>query len=242
MLQELVPLYVDHVAVTTPDFAATVCEYLALPGARLIKGPGHNPDQNVSFAFIDVAPGFTIEVLGQPEGEASPIATHVANGGGAYHICYAVADLERAIERAEGAGAHVVVPPRGDTAFSGRRVAFLMHAAHGLFELVEAYPALTGGTSSVDLRTGSTEAASQGRSGREVRSELARVFIKVFSEIEAGQVEYARLGETPGWDSLGHIKLMMQTEQQFEMRIPSQSFAKLTSFEALLRFIKTRQA
>lgn len=32
--------YVDHVAVTTRDLMTTLADYLSLPGARLINGPG----------------------------------------------------------------------------------------------------------------------------------------------------------------------------------------------------------
>ena len=46
-------------------------------------------------------------------------------------------------------GCRIVVAAKSDDAFDGRRVAFLIHPAHGLFELVEAYgglkPSMPGG-------------------------------------------------------------------------------------------------
>ena len=81
-----------------------------------------------------------VEIL-SPEKD-SPIAGHVKRGGGPYHFCYAVPDMDAAIDAAQQNSAKVVVAPVPDVAFDGRRVAFLFHEAHGIFELVEAIPKL----------------------------------------------------------------------------------------------------
>jgi catechol 2,3-dioxygenase-like lactoylglutathione lyase family enzyme len=129
---------VDHVAVTTRHFDQTIADYLSLPDARLARGPGWNPTQRVDYAFISLAGGLTVEVLGLKPDVTSPIEEHVRRGGGAYHLCYLVGDLDAAMARVREARGKIVVPPTPDVAFDGRRIAFFMHRAHGLVELVEA--------------------------------------------------------------------------------------------------------
>ena len=120
-------LYVDHVAVTTPDFDQTLADYLGLAGSRLIKGPAMNPVQKVNYAFVMLRDGITIEVLGLSED--SPIERHVRQGGGPYHFCYAVSSMGESIAKAESAGARLLSQPVADIAFDGRNVAFLFHEA-----------------------------------------------------------------------------------------------------------------
>lgn len=145
LMRAIRPLYVDHIAVTTPHFEETIRDYLALPHARFTRGPGQNGSQNVRYAFVELERGMRVEILGLPSGGRSPIAPHVERGGGAYHLCYAVVDLELSITAAQTAGARLVVPPKPDPAFDGRPVAFLVHPAHGLFELVAAHATLHDG-------------------------------------------------------------------------------------------------
>jgi catechol 2,3-dioxygenase-like lactoylglutathione lyase family enzyme len=137
-LGQLGILGVDHVAVTTRHFEQTVADYLSLPGTRIERGPGWNPTQRVDFAFVALGSGLTVEVLGLRPDVESPIEEHVRRGGGAYHLCYVVQDLDAALARVKEARGKVVVPPTPDVAFNGRRIAFFIHRAHGLVELVEA--------------------------------------------------------------------------------------------------------
>jgi catechol 2,3-dioxygenase-like lactoylglutathione lyase family enzyme len=137
-LAQLGILGVDHVAVTTRHFDQTVADYLSLPGTRIERGPGWNPTQRVDFAFVSLGSGLTVEVLGLRPDVDSPIEEHVRRGGGAYHLCYIVQDIDAALARVKEARGKLVVPPTPDVAFNGRRIAFFMHRAHGLVELVEA--------------------------------------------------------------------------------------------------------
>jgi catechol 2,3-dioxygenase-like lactoylglutathione lyase family enzyme len=138
LLARLGVLGVDHVAVTTRRFEETLADYLSKPGATLAKGPGWNPTQKVDYAFVAMGGGLTVEILGLKEGVASPIEQHVRRGGGAYHFCFVVADLDAALAEVKAARGMVVLKPTPDVAFPGRRIAFFMHRAHGLVELVEA--------------------------------------------------------------------------------------------------------
>ncbi|MGE0700262.1 MAG: VOC family protein [Hyphomicrobiaceae bacterium] len=243
-IEQLKPLHVDHVAVTTAKFEDTVRDYLAMPGARIQRGPGFNPSQRVRFAFVRLDAGLVIEVLGLPESGESPIEAHVARGGGAYHICYAVADLEASLARAESAGARMVVPPKPDPAHDGRPVAFLVHPAHGLVELVAAYPvefgfAGTGAAKHVDVET-LTPARSRARAAPvALETDLVAAFKAVLPKLDEAQIRNARLGTTPGWDSLAQIQLTMEVERRLGIRIPMRQIEKLTTFEAFVAHAAT---
>jgi methylmalonyl-CoA/ethylmalonyl-CoA epimerase len=138
LLARLGVLGVDHVAVTTRRFEETLADYLSKPGAELAKGPGWNPTQKVDYAFVVMGGSLTVEILGLKEGVASPIEQHVRRGGGAHHLCFLVADINVALAEVKAARGMVVLKPTPDIAFAGRRIAFFMHRAHGLVELVEA--------------------------------------------------------------------------------------------------------
>jgi hypothetical protein len=43
-----------------------------------------------------------------------------------------------------------------------------------------------------------------------------------------------RMGAVRGWDSLRHVRLMLDLEKEFGVRIPVDQFGALTSVEAIL--------
>ena len=235
LIEQLQPLYIDHIAVTTGRFEDTVRDYLAMPGARIQRGPGHNDQQRVRFAFVRLDGGLVIEVLGLPDKGDSPIEGHVARGGGAYHVCYAVADLGASIARALEAEAKLVVPPKPDPAHDGRPVAFLMHPAHGLLELVAAYPSEIAAPPRVRTVTtspiGRSDKVHRARSPA-IETELITAFRTVLPKLIEADIRTAQFGQTPGWDSLAQIQLTMEVERRLGIRIPMRLIEKLTSFEA----------
>jgi acyl carrier protein len=58
---------------------------------------------------------------------------------------------------------------------------------------------------------------NQDNSFERVRNVVARTF-KVSPEIVTQE---ASLGQLPGWDSFGHLTLMMEVEQEFSVRFPT---------------------
>lgn len=50
---------VDHVAVTTSNFDATLADWIALPGSVLCKGPLRNETQRIIEAFVQTVGGAT---------------------------------------------------------------------------------------------------------------------------------------------------------------------------------------
>jgi acyl carrier protein len=48
----------------------------------------------------------------------------------------------------------------------------------------------------------------------------------------------SRAEDVAGWDSLGHVNLMMSIEQTFDVQLDVEDFAKLNSVPAILEFLK----
>lgn len=231
--------YVDHVAVTTRDLMTTLADYLSLPGARLINGQGQNAAQDVLFAFVDLGTAGVVELLA-PLSEQSPIHSHLAQGGGTYHYCYAVEDLAKAMTTAtQDFGARLVISAQADDAFYGRQVAFLFHPNHGLFELVEAWP------SSVSISSPAKVAVELSRlspvsalslEDASVSSRLLALFNQVM-QTNYAQSDNLTMDKVASWDSLKHLLLIMEVEKVFELRIPADVLSELTGFEQLLVYV-----
>lgn len=236
-------MYVDHLAVTTADFEQTLDDYLYLDGSRLLKGPSVNPAQKVRYAFVQLRDGFTVEILA-PEAD-SPIARHVQQKGGPYHFCYAIADLSFSIAAAQQDGAKLIVEPTADVAFDGRRIAFLFHEAHGVFELVEAYPVSTktglqsDNSGRIGNQPSSLEAVGMvNPNNEEVEKRLGHIFNRVLPKIETRDLPLAAMNDAPEWDSLAQIQLIMEIETAFSCNIPPAEIEKLTSYQAILLYLR----
>lgn len=239
-LAECRVLYVDHIAVTTPAFDQTLGDYLGLAGSRLLKGPALNPAQKVHYAFVRLADGIVVEILGVEPG--SPITSHVEHGGGPYHFCYAVADIAASVALATEAGAKLLVAPMPDVAFDGRCIAFLFHRSQGVFEFVEAFPRSAGAMSAeFPLRPSSSVGrVAPARTPSDVATRLEAVFRRVFPSLGSMSVAEAAIRNTPGWDSLAQIRLIMEIESEFGVSIPAEAIAELTTYKCILQTLQGR--
>ena len=128
------PTRVAHVGIAVVSIAAALPFYRDILG--LVPGSPEIADGTtiVSLTLGDVQ----IELL-EPHHSDSPVAKFLARRGpGIHHICYRVADLDRALEECRAAGYRLVDPtPRSGA--GGRRIAFLHPAATAgiLLELTE---------------------------------------------------------------------------------------------------------
>lgn len=238
--------YIDHLAVTTPVLEKTLQEYLSLPGSRMLRGPAINLTQKVKYAFVSLSEGIVIEIL-SPEPN-SPILGLVRNGGGPYHFCYAVENIQTAIEIAISHSAKLVLKPECDVAFDGRQIAFMFHEAHGIFELVEAYPSeieLTLPQRQKIVRTNflpkEQKMLNQVELGaQDLKLRLCGVFKKIFFGIDENEITIAEISKTNKWDSLSHIGLMMEIESEFGLDLLPDDMAKLISFELILSYLNSK--
>ncbi|GAD87972.1 hypothetical protein VHA01S_003_00480 [Vibrio halioticoli NBRC 102217] len=223
MFSALGVIHVDHYAVTTRDLVATLNDFLSIPGSKLLRGPGENPAQQVNYAFVELNGMGVVEIL-SPLGSESPILNHLQSGGGAYHLCYAVADLDNAIQVAEkDFGAKLVVEPRADGAFDGRRVVFLVHPVHGLFELLEAYPP------SIHCATDVSKAQ---QNELKSNSDLFGIYRDIV-DASASDFSAINMKDNPEWDSFKHLMFIMEIEKRFEISIPADVMGELNSLQKI---------
>jgi methylmalonyl-CoA/ethylmalonyl-CoA epimerase len=128
----------DHVGYVVADIESCWRDFFRpLFGAGPVTEPVDDPLQQVRVAFLDIPPGFRIELV-QPLSEKSPVRRLLDSGrGGVYHICYAVEDIEGQIARFREQGCVKISGPTPAVAFDNRRVAFLFTPQRDIVELVE---------------------------------------------------------------------------------------------------------
>lgn len=132
--------------VAVADIGAALPIYEKLFGYRLISGPFDDPIQRVTVCFLGTEKGATpsVELIAPLAGrEDSPIHRLLKQGGGAYHLCFEVDDLEAELARWREEKCLLISPPAPAVAFGGRRIAWLMTPTRQLVELVEFYPPAT---------------------------------------------------------------------------------------------------
>lgn len=94
-----------------------------------------DPIQKVSVSFV-LLNGIKLELI-EPYGDNSPVTESLKKGVKILHLCYAVTDIESAINNCRKHSLHCIAPPIAATAFDGRRIAWLYSNKYGLFELLE---------------------------------------------------------------------------------------------------------
>jgi methylmalonyl-CoA/ethylmalonyl-CoA epimerase len=124
------------VAVASMEKALTV--YQGLFDYKLVSGPFSDPIQRVSVCFLGSgsANDITIELV-EPLDDQSPIRKILEKGGGAYHICYEVADLDATLLTVADKGCVIVSRPAPAVAFENRRIAWFYTPTRQLIEIVE---------------------------------------------------------------------------------------------------------
>ena len=125
---------IAHIGIAVSSLAG------ALPLYRDILGLPEVPLDDADGARIaGLAAGDSLVELLEPEQNDAPIGKFIARRGpGIHHICFAVPDLERALDRCRTAGIRLIDEnPR--IGAEGKRIAFLHPSATGgvLIELTE---------------------------------------------------------------------------------------------------------
>lgn len=128
---------IHHVAYVTDNLEKKSAKLAAVLQLRPTGSPVVDPVQGVRIQFMASADGALVELL-EPHGERSPVLRHLRQGGGLYHVCYEVDDLEGALQGVRESGHAVVVcEPVPAPAIAGRRVAFVVTEDRDLIEFVE---------------------------------------------------------------------------------------------------------
>ena len=239
MFDNLGVLFIDHVAVTTKNLRETARHYLSIPNARIVRGPAWNASQKVHYIFINFGNEMCVEILGLPENSDSPISQHVEAGGGSYHICFCVKDLDQAIDEALKMGSKLVSEPSADDAYDKRRVAFMFHKQHGLFELVDAYGDLFKDQDFEFATSVKCETKEQNIAIPQVdfEHELKIIFEKIFKNLPTDLTEWDK-DKITEWDSLQQLRLVMEIERSLILEVESAFANEFTSFEQMLNYIE----
>ncbi len=126
-----------HVGVAVRNLEAAIPSYEKLFGYKLVSGPFDDPIQNVSVCFLSRGQGDTVIELVAPLGPDSPVDRTLKKGGGAYHVCYQVTDMQAAIGHLTEQGSFLISGPSPAVAFEMKQIAWLMTETGLLVELVE---------------------------------------------------------------------------------------------------------
>lgn len=126
-----------HVGVAVRSIDQALATYVGLFGFAQIGEPVEVPPEKVRVCFVRAAPGLMIELV-EGLGDDSPVHALVEQrGGGAYHLCYLVDDLDQALRALKRRKCFPF--RRFEVDAPGlRRFAFLLTPDRELFELCEA--------------------------------------------------------------------------------------------------------
>ena len=127
-----------HIGVAVRDLPTAIPIFKNLFEYKLISGPFDDPIQNVSVCFLSRGEGDTVIELVAPLGPNSPIDLTLKKGGGTYHVCYQVPNINAAINHLTELGSFLLSGPVPAVAFEMREIAWLMTEANLLVELVQA--------------------------------------------------------------------------------------------------------
>jgi methylmalonyl-CoA epimerase len=127
-----------HVAYVTRDVDHKAAQLASLLGFRTAGPAVIDPAQGVRIQFMETGDSGLLELL-EPYGEKSPVQRHLDKGGGLYHLCFEVDDLDGTLQRLRDTGEAIVVrEPVPAPAIEHRRVAFVVTTSRDLIEFVEA--------------------------------------------------------------------------------------------------------
>lgn len=128
----------NHLGVAVSDIKKALTVYEDLFGYKLLSGPFDDPQQQATVCFIGTdEPAHVVFELVAPLNDDSHVARLLAKGGGAYHVCYEVDDIDAAVAALRAKGCLLVNRPTPAVAFEERRIAWLYTPTRQLMELVE---------------------------------------------------------------------------------------------------------
>lgn len=70
---------------------------------------------------------------------------------------------------------------------------------------------------------------------------LTRCFASLFPELDERSIQEATTESVAAWDSIATVTLVNIVEEEFDIRIDFEEVEKLSSFEAFLNYMQTRE-
>jgi methylmalonyl-CoA/ethylmalonyl-CoA epimerase len=127
-----------HIGIAVRDLTSAIESFQRLFKYRVMSGPFDDPIQKVSVCFLSRGDDDTVLELVAPLGTGSPVTRTLEKGGGTYHVCYQVPNINAAIEHLRAEGCLLLSNPVPAVAFDMREIAWLMTPARLLVELLQA--------------------------------------------------------------------------------------------------------
>lgn len=124
-----------HLGIAVKSIASGAAQYQRTLGIALEGAIVEDQIQKVRVAFAPVGNGVYLEFV-EPVGEDSPVQGVLKRGGGLYHVCYLVPDVQGAIDQVRRAGGRLVSGPVPARAFNGRLIAWVYTADRSLVEFL----------------------------------------------------------------------------------------------------------
>jgi methylmalonyl-CoA/ethylmalonyl-CoA epimerase len=128
-----------HIAYVCENVEQKADELCRLLGYEIESSPVIDENQNVRILFLIHKDCSRLELL-EPYGTQSPVRKFLEKGGGLYHLCFEVDNLDEALHRITSNNqAYIVKQPAVAPAIGSRRVAFVVTAGNDLIEFVERH-------------------------------------------------------------------------------------------------------
>jgi acyl carrier protein len=71
-----------------------------------------------------------------------------------------------------------------------------------------------------------------------INKKLTQIFQDIFPNIEKKLISEMKQDELTQWDSLQHLRLIMSIEDEFKIKISTETINKLQSFKKIENFLK----
>lgn len=134
--EETVNLSFHHIGCAVKSIDKALQYYTGVMGFERVSETVEVPSQQVCVCFVRLGEGVLLELV-EGMGEGSPIKRRIeTSGGGPYHICYEVDDLDMAIQRLREKGFHRLKRFTMEVDKT-RRFAFMLTPDRQLLELCE---------------------------------------------------------------------------------------------------------
>jgi len=128
-------MMLHHVGIAVRSILRSAAQYHQALGVSLEGDIVEDEIQKVRVAFAPVGNGTYIEFV-EPVGDDSPVQGVLKRGGGLYHVCYLVSDINAAIEGVRSVGGRLVSGPVPARAFNGRPIAWVYTPDRSLVEFL----------------------------------------------------------------------------------------------------------
>lgn len=130
-------LALHHVGYLVKDIPSAAAYYCELLGYRIESAVIEDVRQTAQVQFLRQPGASSWLELVSPACADSKLAAALQKGVTLHHLCYEVADMERACQHFRAKGCFPVGEPTPATAFPNRRIAWFMDARRLLIELLE---------------------------------------------------------------------------------------------------------